>query len=125
MNIDETPLARLGRWSHRSRKKVMVTWLVLAIGLGVLAFLLVWLPKDRASEGWVRLLAWAFVLYVPAAVLVLGVMGMFTSAWILIAALHLVVMAVTYLAMAFFAGLPSPDLRILSLPAQGPAPKVT
>ncbi len=37
MNIDETPLARLGRWSHRSRKKVMVTWLVLAIGLGVFA----------------------------------------------------------------------------------------
>ncbi|MEZ5378693.1 MAG: MMPL family transporter [Acidimicrobiales bacterium] len=37
MTIDETPLARLGRWSHRSRKAVMITWLVLALGLGVFA----------------------------------------------------------------------------------------
>lgn len=37
MNVEQTPLARLGRWSHRSRRKVMATWIVLAIGLGVFA----------------------------------------------------------------------------------------
>ncbi len=37
MKIDDTPLARLGRWSHRRRRMVMLVWLALAIGLGVFA----------------------------------------------------------------------------------------
>ncbi len=37
MDIDHTALARLGRWSHRSRRLVIVTWAVFAIGLGVFA----------------------------------------------------------------------------------------
>lgn len=74
------------------------------LGLGALAFLFVWLRKDQADAGWVRLLAWALLLYVPAAVLVLGVMGIFTSAWLFIASLHVAVLCVTYLVTTFLAG---------------------
>ncbi len=35
--IDHTPLARLGRWAHRSRRYVIVAWAILAVGLGVFA----------------------------------------------------------------------------------------
>ena len=35
--IDHTPLARLGRWAHAHRRIVLVTWVVLAVGLGVFA----------------------------------------------------------------------------------------
>ncbi len=35
--LDHTPMAKLGRWAHRSRRTVMLSWLVLAVGLGVFA----------------------------------------------------------------------------------------
>ncbi len=35
--IDHTPLARLGRWAHAHRRIVLITWAVLAVGLGVFA----------------------------------------------------------------------------------------
>lgn len=37
MDINHSPLARLGRWSHRKRRSVIIWWAVLAIGLGVFA----------------------------------------------------------------------------------------
>ena len=36
-DIDHAPLARLGRWAHANRKRVIIAWAVLAIGLGVFA----------------------------------------------------------------------------------------
>jgi len=37
MDIDHTPLARLGRWSRSSRRGVIALWAVLAVGLGLFA----------------------------------------------------------------------------------------
>ena len=36
-DVEHPPLARLGRWAHSNRKFVIITWAVLAIGLGVFA----------------------------------------------------------------------------------------
>ncbi len=36
-NTSVPPLARLGRWSHRSRRLVIIGWAVFAVGLGVFA----------------------------------------------------------------------------------------
>lgn len=74
------------------------------IGLGVLVLLAVALKKEQADAGWVRLLAWAMLAYIPAALLILGVMGMFTSAWLLIYALHLVILVGSYLVLTVIAG---------------------
>ena len=56
--VDHTPLARLGRWSHRRRKLVIAVWAVLTVGLGV--FAPVATPKfsvQRRPTGTTRLLA--------------------------------------------------------------------
>ena len=36
-DVQHPPLARMGRWAHSHRKLVIITWAVLAIGLGVFA----------------------------------------------------------------------------------------
>lgn len=36
-NPSANPLARLGRWAHNNRRKVVVAWLILAVGLGIFA----------------------------------------------------------------------------------------
>lgn len=74
------------------------------IGLGVLALLAVALKKEQADAGWVRLLAWALLAFLPAALLVLGVMGMFSAAWFLIFTLHIVVLVTSYLVLTLIAG---------------------
>jgi len=74
------------------------------IGLAVLTLLAVVLKKEQADAGWVRLLAWAWAAIIPVIVLVLGVVGIFTSAWVLVASLHILVMVVTYLALTLLAG---------------------
>jgi hypothetical protein len=77
---------------------------LLLVGLAVLTLLAVVLKKEQADAGWLRLLAWAWALFVPVAVLLLGVMGVFTSAWLLIAALHVLVLTVAFLVMTLLAG---------------------
>ncbi len=37
MTVDHSPLSRLGRWAHQSRRSVIATWIVLAVGLGMFA----------------------------------------------------------------------------------------
>ncbi|MFN8023414.1 MAG: MMPL family transporter [Acidimicrobiales bacterium] len=36
-DVDHTPLARLGRWAHRRRKRVLGTWLLLTLAMAVFA----------------------------------------------------------------------------------------
>lgn len=35
--VDHTPLARLGRWAHANRRRVLITWAVAVVALGVFA----------------------------------------------------------------------------------------
>ena len=35
--VDHTPLARLGRWAHANRRRVLITWAVVVVALGVFA----------------------------------------------------------------------------------------
>ncbi|RLE25577.1 MAG: hypothetical protein DRJ50_02655, partial [Actinobacteria bacterium] len=37
IDVDNAPLARLGRWSHSHRRLLIIAWAFLAIGLGVFA----------------------------------------------------------------------------------------
>ncbi len=77
---------------------------ILTIGWGVLALLFVVLPKERAAESWISLLFWLGLVLIPVMSIVLGILGMFSSAWSLVRMLHIFVISVSYIATAFIAG---------------------
>lgn len=85
--------------------RIFVLLLFLAyIGLGVLTVMFVVLKRADAAPEWVRLLAWLLMGFPVLAAVLLGIMGMFSSGWSLLAMLHMVVIIGAYLFLLLTAG---------------------
>lgn len=74
------------------------------VGFAVLVGFKVVLPRDAADERWLLPLFWLGLALPVVSLLLQGFAGVFDSGWILLIALHILVIVVSYLGLAVLAG---------------------
>ena len=74
------------------------------VGFAALVVLKVVLPRETADSRWLRPLFWLGLAIPVASTALQGLAGIFDSGWMLLVALHILVMVASYLAVALLAG---------------------